>query len=565
MSDILSTVATRQTEQTRQAKPEQVANAAGGYVYQVDDDARLHRFLTLGTDGSTYYCSAKDLTRENAEVVFRCVANDPLKVVSTIVEISTAGRAPKQNPAIFALAIAASHADDKGRAAALEAVPAVCRTASTLFTFVKYAEQFRGWGRGMRKAIGRWYDDKPVDRLAYQLVKYRERDGWTHADVLRSAADRGDRTGAPPFDDAHAALYNWVTAKAGSGVGAHARHDKSLMASAPLPDLIGMFEEIQATDNQARVVDLIRTGDGSISWEMIPDRFINEKDVWAALFDVGIPQTALLRQLPRLTRMGLCSGPRGRLIANQLADVALLRRGRVHPINVLVAMKTYASGVSEKGKSTWTPERVITDGLDAAFYNAFDAVEPTGKATLLALDLSGSMEWANCSGMPITPREVCAALSMVTAKVEPNYEIMGFTSGGWTAGGRASRWGSAAGISKLDISPRRRLDDIVAYTRNQPAGGTDCALPMVWAAQNKVEVDTFQVYTDNETWAGVMHVDQALEQYRQTMGREARLAVVAMTATGTSLCDPKDPMQLDVSGFDSVVPNLLSDFSAGRL
>jgi len=230
-----------------------------------------------------------------------------------------------------------------------------------------------------------------------------------------------------------------------------------------------------------------------------------------------------------------------------------------------VAMKTYASGKGEKGSTTWTPERTITDALDAAFYAAFGAVETTGKSTLLALDLSGSMEWNNCSGMPITPREACAALAMVTAKVEPDYEIMGFTSGGWTAGGRPSRWGTPAGIQKLDITPRRRLDDIVEYTRHQNAGGTDCSLPMLWAAAHRVAIDTFQVYTDGETWAGSMHVDQALDHYRQTVGRDARLAVVAMTANGTSLCDPKDPAQLDVSGFDSVVPNLLADFSAGQL
>ena len=50
-----------------------------------------------------------------------------------------------------------------------------------------------------------------------------------------------------------------------------------------------------------------------------------------------------------------------------------------------------------------------------------------------------------------------------------------------------------------------------------------------------------------------------------TMGREARLVVAAMTATGSSLCDPKDPMSMDISGFDSQCPQLISDFSAGQL
>lgn len=576
MSDILSSITTRQTEQTQRAKPEQVRNAAGGFVYQADDDVRLHRFLTLGTDGSTYYTSAKDLTRDNAAVVFRCVTNDPLKVVAKIVEISTAGRAPKQNPALFALAICASHASDAGRIAALQAIPQVCRTASTLFTFIKYVEQFRGWGKGLQRAIYRWYNNRPIDRLAYQAVKYRARDDWRHADLLRLAHNHtGTRKHVAQPDAEHAVLYNWIAGRntieltrggGHKGLGMENLPEVKGPMEASLPDLIGWFEELQSTDNLTRVVDLVRGSNGAISWEMIPDRFINQASVWEALLDNDIPQTALLRQLPRLTRAGLCSGATGAKIATQLQDSVLLKRARVHPINVLVAMRTYTSGHGEKGKLTWTPERRISDALDAAFYNAFGAVEATGKSTLLALDLSGSMEWANCSGMPITPREACAALSMVTAAVEPNHEIMGFTSDGWTAGmGRNTRWGAPAGISKLDISPRRRLDDIIAYTRSQPAGGTDCALPMIWAAQHRVAIDTFCVYTDNETWAGVMHVDQALENYRQTMERDARLVVVAMTATGSSLCDPQSPDSMDISGFDSVCPQLISDFSAGRL
>ncbi len=121
------------------------------------------------------------------------------------------------------------------------------------------------------------------------------------------------------------------------------------------------------------------------------------------------------------------------------------------------------------------------------------------------------------------------------------------------------------GLSKLDISPRRRLDDNIKAITGLPFGGTDCALPMVWATKNRQEFGVFRIYTDNETGAGDIHVDQALERYRQAMGVDARLEIVSMTATGTSLCNPDDPRQLDVSGFDSTVPQLLADHGAGRL
>ncbi|AAN16852.1 Ro-like RNA binding protein [Mycobacterium phage ArcherS7] len=552
MSDVLSTFSTRRTPQSQPRIPDQVRNAAGGFAYRTGDELRLHRFLTLGTDGGTYYTNARDLTKDNAEVVLRMVADKGLYTVSQIVEISTAGRAPKNKQALFALALAASHGDDVTRAAALAALPQVARTATHLFEFLNYAQQFRGWGKGLQKAVLRWYADKPVDRAAYQMVKYRQREGWTHADVLRKAHRHIDGVTGE-----HAALFNWAVGR---------REGLDIMGNrieAELPAIVGAFEALQAADSVGAVVRLIEAGHG-ITWEMVPDQFLNQFLVWEALLSQGVPQTALMRQLPRLTRIGLTTGATGRAIVEQLTDAERLKKARVHPINVLVAQRTYAQGYSERGSSTWTPDRKITDALDAAFYAAFGAVEPANKRTLLALDVSGSMG-SRVSGLPISCREASGALAMVIAATEPDTEIVGFTSGGWSSGAFRNRGWRSGGLSKLDLSPRRRLDDNLRAISNLPFGGTDCALPLVWAKETKAEFDTFQIYTDNETWAGNIHVDQALEQYRQSSGIDARVEIVSMTATGTSLCNPDDPGMLDVSGFDSTVPQLLTDHSAGRI
>jgi 60 kDa SS-A/Ro ribonucleoprotein len=61
--DILKTINLRWTPQSRAAKREQLLNAAGGYTFSIDDWARVHRFLTLGTDGGTYYTGSGELTR----------------------------------------------------------------------------------------------------------------------------------------------------------------------------------------------------------------------------------------------------------------------------------------------------------------------------------------------------------------------------------------------------------------------------------------------------------------------------------------------------------------------
>ena len=153
--DVLRKINIRITPQHQKATAKQGANSAGGYVFALDDVARLRRFLILGVDGGTYYTSAQGLAVDNVKVLERLASEDPRTLVDTIVQVSTSGAAPRQNPALFALAYATSV--PQSRDAALAALPQVARTGSHLFTFARYVEQFRGWGRGLRRAVGSWY------------------------------------------------------------------------------------------------------------------------------------------------------------------------------------------------------------------------------------------------------------------------------------------------------------------------------------------------------------------------------------------------------------------------
>ena len=74
-------------------------------------------------------------------------------------------------------------------------------------------------------------------------------------------------------------------------------------------------------------------------------------------------------------------------------------------------------------------------------------------------------------------------------------------------------------------------------------------------------MDTFVIYTDNETWAGRVHPAQALRAYRNARGIPAKLVVVGMTSTGFSIADPDDAGMLDVVGFDTATPPVISDFA----
>jgi len=515
----------------------QVANSAGGFSWAVDDWTRLDRFLVLGSEGGSYYASGVPLTRENAEAVLRCVKADGARTVARIVEISEAGRAPKNDPALFALAMCAKLGDEATRRVAYEALPRVARIGTHLYHFLSFVEGFGGWGRGLKRAVARWYTGRDAGKLAYDLVKYRQRDGWAHRDVLRLAHPT-----APSPE--HQGLFHWTV--------------KGERPEGNLPDVLDAFIAVQGATTDDEVVAVIAKCK-ALPWEAIPTERLGSAKVWEALLP-NLPVTALVRNLGRMTANGLIGSmsAAGRIVAERLADEGALRKARLHPLAVLVALKTYEQGRGERGKLTWEPVREVVDALDKAFYLSFGTVTPTGKRLLLALDVSGSMGGPELAGMVgITPRVGSAAMALVTANVEKQYEIVGFTAGQ----SRTSHAGYGAAITRLAISPRQRLDDAVRTVSGLDFGGTDCALPMLWAAEHKVPVDTFVVYTDSETWAGSVHPSQALRAYREKMGIAAKSVVVSMVPNEFTIADPDDAGMLDVVGFDTATPNVLADFA----
>jgi 60 kDa SS-A/Ro ribonucleoprotein len=200
----------------------------------------------------------------------------------------------------------------------------------------------------------------------------------------------------------------------------------------------------------------------------------------------------------------------------------------------------------------------IVDALDAAFYATFQNVEPCGKPVLLALDVSGSMDGSMIAGSCLSAREASAAMALVTAATEPDCEIIAFSA---AANGHGGQWGGGeSGITRVTITPRMRLDSVIEKVRAIPMGGTDSALPMVWARRNKLALSGFITYTDSETWAGNIHPAQALRQYRDEFVGNAKAVVVGMTSNGFTLADPNDRGMLDVVGFDTSVPAVISDF-----
>ena len=546
---------------TPQAQPipgtNQVRNSNNGYVWHVDDWTQLDRFLILGAEGGTCYITERDLVKQNHDALIRCIKQDGVRAVNRIVEISDAGRAPKNDPAIFALALVVTHGDAQAKAHAFANLSKICRIGTHLFHFAKYVNAMRGWGRGLRNAVGHWYVDRGADDLAHQAVKYQQRDGWSHSDLLRLAHPK-----APSAQ--HDAVFRWMIAGANSlgerEVKRKIRGEDRIAtygATGAPPKLIEACEQAKRATCAGEIVKLI--DEFNLPRETIPTQWLNEAVVWEALLE-RMPMTAMIRNLGKMTSLGLLApfSDAKRLIVQKLRDETALKRARIHPLAVLVAQKIYAQGHGDKGSLKWSPVRGVIDALNEAFYATFQNVEPSNKPMLLALDVSGSMAQSHIAGSCISAREGSAAMALITAATEPECEIIAFSA---AANGHGGMWGGGeSGITRVTISPRMRLADVIKRIEAIPMGGTDCALPMLWAARNKLNVSGFITYTDSETWTGNIHPAQALRQYRSEFVGDAKAVVVGMTSNGFTLADPNDRGMLDVVGFDTSVPAVIADF-----
>lgn len=94
--------------------------------------------------------------------------------------------------------------------------------------------------------------------------------------------------------------------------------------------------------------------------------------VWAALLE-NMPMTAMIRNLGKMSAIGLLKplSSHATVVCKRLKDESLLKKARIHPFNVLLALKTYEAGKGDKGKLSWEVNQTIVQALDDAFYASF--------------------------------------------------------------------------------------------------------------------------------------------------------------------------------------------------
>jgi hypothetical protein len=322
-----------------------------------------------------------------------------------------------------------------------------------------------------------------------------------------------------------------------------------------------------------KALKLVR--DHGLVREHIPTHLLNSSDLWKELLiskgangkQEGMPIEALIRNLGKMSSLPNFMGADNTMtICMRLSGEEDIQRSRIHPFKVLVGSLTYGAGKALKGTLSWSVSSQVRDTLTYTFLKAFKNVSPTGKRYMVALDVSGSMD-AACMGCPsITCRMASAALALMLYETEPKVYLRGFTAQSYGYGSTSSS--SENSFRNFDPNVRRgmTLQQFISAT-NAPFGPTDCSLPMRRAIEdNLTDIEAFIVMTDSETYAGPIHPQVALENYRKfSKNPNVKLIVVGMTSNCLTIADPNDRNTLNLAGFDTAMPEIIAMFVRGEL
>ena len=406
----------------------------------------------------------------------------------------------------------------------IEIFPQVVRTASHFYEWLSYTKSMRGFGKVIKQVGTAWLSREDVSGLAYQLLKYQQRHGFSNRDALRLFHVK-------PVSEEHDRLYNWV-------VNGWSELPEQIPTDATKQ--IWWYEWLKRHPEQTHLA----IAEGKLTHEMAAPVGNMDRQAWQLLFET-MPLGAMLRNLGSLTNLEVL---RVDTISNLdrveavLNNQNYLRKARIHPIDVLKALKTYASGGKiGRSKKTWTPIPRIINILEKAVELSFAVVEPTNKVFLHALDISGSMSYGVVDSVGLSCCEIATTMALVTAKAEKNYVIRGFSTE----------------FIDLHITSHDSFGSALKKASNQNFGSTDASVAYNWAIKDKFKADIICFWTDNESWAGRKHPSQALQEYRRKVNPNAKAVYVTLAPSKITLVDPQDNDSWDLAGFDPGTPRLI--------
>uniref|UniRef100_A0A3P8RXG3 Ro60, Y RNA binding protein n=1 Tax=Amphiprion percula TaxID=161767 RepID=A0A3P8RXG3_AMPPE len=521
-------------------------STGGGCPWEVSDKARLCRFLCYGSEGDVYTAREEGrVSMENAGALLSMLQEGRgAEVVEEIKRFSQDGRAVRPGPSFFALALCSQHSELKTRQAALKALKEVCRDPTHMFSFIQYKKELKDgmkcgiWGRALRKAVSDWYNEQDAMSLAAAVTKCKQREGWSHQDLLRLSHTK-------PAKDAIALISKYITKGWKEVQVAYADKENSEEVVNVL-SYLEVVEKVKHSCDETEVISLIE--EHKLEREQLLTDHLKSKQVWTALLK-EMPLHSVLKILGKMTSNKVLEpgSSETQLVCDRIQSETVLKKAKLHPFSILLASEHYKRGQGYQGKPKWEPDGSILKAMDSAFYKSFMNVEPVGKCFVVAVDVSTSLS-SVVPGTSISTAVAAAAITMIFARTEADTHVLAYSEGA---------------VVPCSVSADMTLAEATVELVKIPSGSTDCSLPITWATESGKSVDVFIILTNNPLWTFTASPLESLKKHRQTLGASSKLVMCGLTSIGHAIADTEDRGLLSICGFDlgalSVIRNLAQD------
>ncbi|XP_078495770.1 RNA-binding protein Ro60-like [Ciona intestinalis] len=563
-----------------------VLNSEGDFQLVATATSQLLRFLTVGCEEGNVkvYNISPSLTTPsnvNTTAVYKLNENGKgLSVLSTLVKFAKKGNAYVEGAIPYVLAVCACSKDAKVKQDALNHVGVICNRPRMILEFVAYCEKISkdisstsGWGRGRKRAVQKWYSNKRSYEVAFAVTSCSTVNHWSHKDVLRLCH-------LNPENSLCLKILCMYIARGYQATEIAFRDEiaKSDEADAiKLMELLGVIREMKKSTVAADSCALIEKH--NLTWGHIPCQLRNNAEVWKCLIP-KLGMAALIRNLPRFHNIGVLVHGNiwTKQVLQRLFNDDSIKQSKLHPYSFLLHHYIYAKGESARKEMKWTPDPLITQALDAAFYTAITNVKATNKRILEILgvghmDLLLMFIYKVVFMYGLTKLEMCVPVCVLT-KLEKKLKLSPAFFSMFICDPRRSYllhlfiFSALASnvitfrLTDIGIGNKDTVKSTVDTIDQIPLGGTDCSRPMIKAKKEKKPFDVFIVITDKETWKGKTSPHIALKQYREEMEIPAKFILISLAVRKMEkeVDVPSDRGILSICGFNESVPDIIHDF-----
>lgn len=471
-------------------------NHGGGYVYTVSPLTQYRRFLVLGAE-SSYYRSESEMINELTELIANLSSEDSEWALLTLMDVYENSDFIDLQTVMY---IAALWTNTSYASYMYQNFIPNIRNLSHFLLYMSLVDKMRGYGRGLRKAVNLYLNDKVS---TYDALKYGSRWGMSVKDLIFKAHPKLETD-----------LFNIF-------MGNH--------EDVTDPFVKTVLYCMDPNSDIDKVQELIVE-------HMLPLEMVHHSHHIKSTFEAVLPHMnfhAVLWNLGRMTHLKVFNDRQ-----NLIHVFKKIHDGARH-MNIYDYIKTFANYEKGQGRNlTWKPIDSISDALMQGFEDAVKRLQNEihfeGNC-VIAIDQSGSMASGWGGGTKFGDLKAGQLAGIVTYSLLPMFDKV-----------RVIGYGRDAKL--LPLSYDNTLSEVVEACDNQ-WGVTNPSSVMEYLNRHRLTTDTLIIITDNETNSG-NNVEKYIVDMEKATGKPIKVIVLAMTASEFTTV-PENNNRVNLPGFDS--------------